>query len=136
MNTKLRLLLVAPLVLGCSVAWSQDADDDAPELPQQAAEQAMGADRAFQPPIVNIEAQPYNGSAPPDTVGEIGANHYIHMINGAGATTSMEMFIVYRALDKFLAGKGANYNALSAVVEDPATGWDAAWGIRAKLSRA
>jgi anaerobic selenocysteine-containing dehydrogenase len=42
----------------------------------------------------------------------------------------------HTAYDKFLAGKGANYNALSAVVEDPATGWDAAWGIRAKLSRA
>ena len=38
--------------------------------------------------------------------------------------------------NKFLAGKGVNYNTLSAPVEDPATGLDAAWGIRAKLAKA
>ena len=43
MNSKLKLLLAAPLVLACSAAWSQDADDDASELPQQAAEQAREA---------------------------------------------------------------------------------------------
>ena len=37
--------------------------------------------------------------------------------------------------NKFLAGKGVNYNTLSAPVEDPATGLDAAWGIRAKLAK-
>jgi len=37
--------------------------------------------------------------------------------------------------NKFLAGKGLNYNTLSAPVEDPATGLDAAWGIRAKLAK-
>ena len=37
--------------------------------------------------------------------------------------------------NKFLAGKGLNYNTLSAAVEDPATGLDAAWGIRAKLAK-
>jgi menaquinone reductase, molybdopterin-binding-like subunit len=37
--------------------------------------------------------------------------------------------------NKFLAGKGVNYNTLSAAVEDPATGLDAAWGIRAKLAK-
>jgi anaerobic selenocysteine-containing dehydrogenase len=42
----------------------------------------------------------------------------------------------HTAYDKFLAGKGVNYNALSKAVADPATGFDAAWGIRAKLSRA
>ena len=42
----------------------------------------------------------------------------------------------HTAYDKFLAGKGVNYNALSEPVEDPATGFDAAWGIRAKLSKA
>ena len=41
----------------------------------------------------------------------------------------------HTAYDKFLADKGVNYNALSAVVQDPATGLDAAWGIRAKLNR-
>lgn len=43
MKTKLRSLLAVPLVLGCSAAWSQDADDDTPGLPTQAAEQARGA---------------------------------------------------------------------------------------------
>jgi anaerobic selenocysteine-containing dehydrogenase len=38
--------------------------------------------------------------------------------------------------DKFLAGKGISYNSLSGPLEDPATGYDAAWGIRAKLSKA
>jgi anaerobic selenocysteine-containing dehydrogenase len=37
--------------------------------------------------------------------------------------------------NKFLAGKGLNYNALCAPVEDPASGLDAAWGIRAKLAK-
>jgi anaerobic selenocysteine-containing dehydrogenase len=37
--------------------------------------------------------------------------------------------------NKFLDGKGLNYNTLSAPVEDPATGLDAAWGTRAKLAK-
>jgi anaerobic selenocysteine-containing dehydrogenase len=37
--------------------------------------------------------------------------------------------------NKFLAGKGLNYNTLCAPVEDPASGLDAAWGIRAKLAK-
>ena len=42
----------------------------------------------------------------------------------------------HTAYDKFLSGKGVNYNDLVGPVEDPASGLDAAWGIRAKLSRA
>ena len=42
----------------------------------------------------------------------------------------------HTAYDKFLTGKGVNYNALSETVEDAATGLDAAWGVRAKLSKA
>jgi anaerobic selenocysteine-containing dehydrogenase len=41
----------------------------------------------------------------------------------------------HTAYDKFLAGKGVSYNALNQIVEDPATGFNAAWGIRAKLSK-
>lgn len=41
----------------------------------------------------------------------------------------------HRAYEKNLAGKGINFNALIAPVEDAATGYDAAWGIRAKLTR-
>lgn len=36
----------------------------------------------------------------------------------------------------FLAGKGVSYNTLNQTMEDPATGFDAAWGIRAKLGKA
>jgi anaerobic selenocysteine-containing dehydrogenase len=42
----------------------------------------------------------------------------------------------HTAFEKNLAGKGANINALMASVEDPVTGLDAAWGIRAKLAKA
>jgi len=42
----------------------------------------------------------------------------------------------HTAYDKFLAGKGVNYNALSEPLEDAATGLDAAWGVRAKLTKA
>jgi len=42
----------------------------------------------------------------------------------------------HTAYDKFLAGKGVNYNSLSEPLEDAATGLDAAWGVRAKLSKA
>ena len=42
----------------------------------------------------------------------------------------------HTAFDRYLAGKGVNYNALSVAVIDVATGHNAAWGIRARLSRA
>ena len=41
----------------------------------------------------------------------------------------------HTAYDKFLAGKGVNYNQLSSSIEDPASGHDAAWGIQARLSK-
>ncbi len=42
----------------------------------------------------------------------------------------------HTAYDKYLADKGINVNELIAPVEDPVSGLDAAWGIRAKLSKA
>ena len=36
----------------------------------------------------------------------------------------------------YLAGKGINFNELIGPVEDPDSGLDAAWGIRAKLAKA
>ena len=42
----------------------------------------------------------------------------------------------HTAYDKYLAGKGVNVNELIGPVEDPVSGLDAAWGIRAKLSKA
>ena len=40
----------------------------------------------------------------------------------------------HTADNRFLAGKGVNYHQLSGPVDDPASGHNAAWGIRAKLS--
>jgi menaquinone reductase, molybdopterin-binding-like subunit len=42
----------------------------------------------------------------------------------------------HTAYDKYLAGKGVNTNALIGSVEDPASGFEAGWGIRASLTRA
>jgi anaerobic selenocysteine-containing dehydrogenase len=38
--------------------------------------------------------------------------------------------------DKYMAGKGVNFNELIGPVEDQVSGLDAAWGIRAKLAKA
>ncbi len=40
----------------------------------------------------------------------------------------------HTAYDQFLAGKGVNVNQLVGPVDDPASGLDAAWGVRAKLA--
>lgn len=42
----------------------------------------------------------------------------------------------HSAYDDYLAGKGININELIGAVEDPASGHNAAWGIRAKLAKA
>jgi anaerobic selenocysteine-containing dehydrogenase len=61
----------------------------------------------------------------------------IHLFNGImPGVIAIPRGLGHTAYDKFLSGKGVNYNALSTVVADPATGFDAAWGIRAKLNRA
>ncbi len=42
----------------------------------------------------------------------------------------------HSAYSKYLAGKGVNSNDLIGPVEDPASGLNAAWGIRARITRA
>ncbi len=42
----------------------------------------------------------------------------------------------HSAHDKFLAGKGVNYNELHAPITDPVSGLDASWGVRAGISKA
>jgi anaerobic selenocysteine-containing dehydrogenase len=42
----------------------------------------------------------------------------------------------HTAYDKYIAGKGSNFNRLISPVSDPVSGLDAAWAIRAKLTRA
>jgi anaerobic selenocysteine-containing dehydrogenase len=41
----------------------------------------------------------------------------------------------HTAYDKYLADKGCNFNALIGPAEDPVSGLDAAWGIRARLTK-
>ena len=41
---------------------------------------------AFGTPILNFNGQGYTGVNPPDTVGDVGPNHYIQMINGSGGS--------------------------------------------------
>jgi len=61
----------------------------------------------------------------------------IHFFNGImPGVIAIPRGLGHTAYDNFLAGKGVNYNALNQTVEDAATGFDAAWGIRAKLSKA
>ncbi len=54
---------------------------------------------AFGTPLVNIAGQPYSGYSPPDTVGDIGPNHYIQMINALETS-----FVVYSKAGAVLAG--------------------------------
>ena len=49
---------------------------------QEAAQPA--APNAFGTPILNFNGQGYTGVNPPDTVGDVGPNHYVQMINGSG----------------------------------------------------
>jgi hypothetical protein len=55
----------------------------------------------FTPPaILNFDAQNFTGVNPPDTVGDVGPNHYIQMINHSSGSS----FIVYSKTGAVLAG--------------------------------
>ena len=61
----------------------------------------------------------------------------VHLSNGIlPGVVAIPRGLGHSAYDKFLAGKGVNYNQLSSPMEDPASGHNAAWGIQAKLSKA
>ncbi|PIE81136.1 MAG: hypothetical protein CSA11_05005 [Chloroflexi bacterium] len=54
--------------------------------------QADAANRAldaFDTPLFNFDGQGYTGVNPPDTVGDIGKDHYIQMVNGGGTVVSI-----------------------------------------------
>ena len=70
-----------------------------PLLEIQAKARMDSSFRAFNPPEINIAGQGFSGVNPPDTVGEVGINYFIQMINaGAGATVT-----VYNKSDGSLA---------------------------------
>lgn len=62
---------------------------------------------------------------------QVGIHHEEGIMPGVVA---MPRGLGHTAYDGFVAGKGVNVNQLIGPVEDPASGLDAAWGIRAKLA--
>ncbi len=61
----------------------------------------------------------------------------IHLFEGVvPGVVAMPRGLGHTAYDDYLAGKGINVNQLLGPVTDPASGLDAAWGIRAKLAKA
>lgn len=61
----------------------------------------------------------------------------VHLFDGLKpGIVAMPSGLGHTAYDGYLAGKGVNANELIGPVEDPASGLDAAWGIKAKLAKA
>ncbi len=61
----------------------------------------------------------------------------IHLFDGIKpGVAAMPRGLGHTAYDNYLAAKGVNVNTLIGPVEDPFSGYDAAWGIRAKLAKA
>jgi len=59
----------------------------------------------------------------------------VHFSNGMmPGVLAMARGLGHSGIDEYLAGKGANVNELIGPMEDPISGLDAAWGIRAKLT--
>jgi anaerobic selenocysteine-containing dehydrogenase len=59
----------------------------------------------------------------------------VHLFEGIKpGVVAMPRGLGHTAYDKFLADKGVNANRLIAPVQDPVTGIDIAWGVRAKLA--
>ena len=61
----------------------------------------------------------------------------VHLSQGIlPGVVAMPRGLGHTAFDRFLTNKGANVNTLLRPVEDPATGFNVAWGIRARLELA
>jgi anaerobic selenocysteine-containing dehydrogenase len=61
----------------------------------------------------------------------------VHLFDGImPGIVAMPRGLGHTAYDDYLAEKGINFNRLVGPVEDPASGFDTAWGIRAKLTKA
>jgi anaerobic selenocysteine-containing dehydrogenase len=61
----------------------------------------------------------------------------VHLFEGIMPDViSMPRGLGHSAYSKYLSGKGVNINALMGYTEDPTSGLDMAWGVRASLTRA
>jgi len=59
----------------------------------------------------------------------------VHLSNGLPeGMVAMPRGLGHAGDDEYLTGKGVNYNELVDPMEDPVSGLDAAWGIRANLT--
>ncbi len=70
---------------GLAVDYNPDLGPD-PLLAVQEAAAAPEAIDGFETLLLNFNGQGFSGVNPPDTVGEIGPNHYVQMINGGSGT--------------------------------------------------
>ena len=64
--------------------------------------------RAFSTPNLNFDGQGFTGVYPPDTVGEVGLNYYIQLVNAGGGT----IFNVYNKSDGSLAAGPSDLDSL------------------------
>jgi anaerobic selenocysteine-containing dehydrogenase len=61
----------------------------------------------------------------------------IHLFDGIMPdVVAMPRGLGHSAYDAYLAGKGVNFNEMIGPAEDPVSGLDSAWGIRARLQKA
>ena len=61
----------------------------------------------------------------------------LHLFEGiAPGVIAMPKGFGHTAYSKYLAGKGVNFNKLIGPIEDPMSGLNTSWGIRAKITRA
>ncbi len=58
-------------------------------------ENATAVGNSLAPPILNFNAQPFRGTNPPDTVGDVGLNYYIQAINGGVAGIGAVPYMIY-----------------------------------------
>ncbi|MDT8409079.1 MAG: choice-of-anchor J domain-containing protein [Wenzhouxiangellaceae bacterium] len=72
---------------------------------------------AFDTPLVNRDGGPFSGVNPPDTIGDIGLEHYIQMINGGGGVGGTRVLI----LDKTDGSTVVDF-ALGSLAEGSGTG--------------
>ena len=67
--------------------WTVPPGTPDPLLERQAAAEGAATAKAFGTPGLNFEGISYTGVVPPDTVGEIGPDHYIQMVNNFDSST-------------------------------------------------
>jgi anaerobic selenocysteine-containing dehydrogenase len=86
---------------------------------------------------VFVEVNPQTAKEFGLQAGKGNARVKVHVFDGIMAgVIALPRGLGHTAYDKYLADKGVNINALMAPLQDPASGHDAAWGIRARLSKA